>query len=122
MGRAAGMVAPGAHLNAVGACLPTVRELDTEVVAAATVFADSRESALAEAGDLVIPIRAGDLAPDHVVAEIGEVLLGRHPGRTRPDEITLFKSLGLAIEDVMAGGWIESQARSRGLGTQAPLA
>jgi len=119
---AAGMVAPGAHLNAVGACLPTVRELDTEVVAAATVFADSRESALAEAGDLVIPIRAGDLAPDHVVAEIGEVLLGRHPGRTRPDEITLFKSLGLAIEDVIAGGWIESQARSRGLGTQAPLA
>src|SRR6266536_2067708 len=73
-------------------------------------------------GDLLSPIRAGDLAPDHVVAEIGEVLLGRHPGRTRPDEITLFKSLGLAIEDVMAGGWIESQARSRGLGTQAPLA
>src|SRR6266540_820105 len=117
-----GMLAPGAHLNAVGACLPNVRELSTDAVAAATVFADSRESALAEAGDLVIPIKAGDLGPDHVVAEIGEVLLGRHPGRTRPDEITLFKSLGLAIEDVMAGGWIESQARSRGLGTQAPLA
>jgi ornithine cyclodeaminase len=119
---AAGMVAPGAHLNAVGACLPTVRELTTEVVAAATVFADSRESALAEAGDLVIPIRAGDLSPDHVVAEIGEVLLGRHPGRTRPDEVTLFKSLGLAIEDVIAGAWIQAEARARGLGTEARFA
>jgi ornithine cyclodeaminase len=116
-----GMLAPGAHVNAVGACLPGVRELSTDVVAAATVFADSRQSALAEAGDLVIPIRAGDLTQEHVVAEIGEVLLGRHPGRTSPDEITIFKSLGLAIEDVMAGAYIESQARSRGLGTRASL-
>jgi ornithine cyclodeaminase/alanine dehydrogenase-like protein (mu-crystallin family) len=116
-----GMLAPGAHVNAVGACLPTVRELSTDAVAAATVFADSLESALAEAGDLVIPIRAGDLGHDHVVAEIGEVLLGRHAGRSTPAEITLFKSLGLAIEDVMAGAFIESEARSRGLGTQASL-
>jgi ornithine cyclodeaminase len=117
----ADMLAPGAHLNAVGACLPTVRELSTDAVAAATVFADSRQSALAEAGDLVIPIRAGDLGEDHLVAEIGEVLLGRHPGRTGADEITLFKSLGLAIEDVIAGAYIESEARARGLGTQASL-
>ncbi|HZD74566.1 MAG TPA: ornithine cyclodeaminase family protein [Actinomycetota bacterium] len=117
----AGMLAPGAHVNAVGACLPTVRELSTEVVAGATVFVDSRQSALAEAGDLVIPIRAGDLGEDHVVAEVGEVLLGRHAGRTAPTEITLFKSLGLAIEDVMAGAYLEAQARARGLGIQAPL-
>ena len=116
-----GMLSPGVHLNAVGACLPNVRELSTDAVAAATVFADSLQSALAEAGDLVIPIRAGDLTRDHVVAEIGEVLLGRHAGRTTTDEITLFKSLGLAIEDVMAGAYIESRARSLGLGTQAPL-
>ena len=115
------MLAPGAHLNAVGACLATVRELDTEAVAGATVFADSRESALAEAGDLAIPIRDGDLTADHLVAEVGEVLLGRHPGRGRPEEITLFKSLGLAIEDVVAGAYIEATARSRGLGTEAPL-
>lgn len=117
----ADMLAPGVHLNAVGACLPSTRELDTRAVAAATVFADSRESALAEAGDLVIPIRAGDLTEDHLVAELGEVLLDRHPGRSRPDEITMFKSLGLAIEDVIAGAYIERQARSRGLGTQASL-
>jgi alanine dehydrogenase len=118
----AGMLAPGAHVNAVGACVPASRELDTGAVAAATVFADSRESALAEAGDLVIPIRAGELSPDHVVAEVGEVLLDRHPGRTRPDEITVFESLGLAIEDVIAGCYIERQARSSGLGTEASLA
>jgi ornithine cyclodeaminase/alanine dehydrogenase-like protein (mu-crystallin family) len=116
-----GMLAPGTHVNAVGACLPTVRELSTDAVAAATVFADSLQSALAEAGDLVIPIRAGDLGQDHVVAEIGQVLLSRHAGRTSQAEITLFKSLGLAIEDVMAGAYIESQARSRGLGTQVSL-
>ncbi len=115
-------LAPGVHVNAVGACVPANRELDTAAVASATVFADSRESALAEAGDLVIPIRAGELSADHVVAEVGEVLLDRHPGRTRPDEITLFKSLGLAIEDVIAGSYIERQARSRGLGTQAGMA
>ncbi|HZD02911.1 MAG TPA: ornithine cyclodeaminase family protein [Actinomycetes bacterium] len=115
------MLAPGVHLNAVGACLPSTRELDTGAVAAATVFVDSRESALAEAGDLVIPIRAGELSADHVDAEVGEVLLDRHPGRTRPDEITLFKSLGLAIEDVISAAYIERQARSRGLGTRADL-
>lgn len=115
------MLAPGAHVNAVGACLPTVRELSTDAVAAATVFADSLQSALAEAGDLVIPIRDGDIGQDHVVAELGEVLLRRHAGRTSPAEITIFKSLGLAIEDVMAGAYIESQARTRGLGTQASL-
>src|SRR6266536_772201 len=110
-----------AHATALGASLPQLRELSTDAVAAATVFADSRESALAEAGDLVIPIRAGKLTKDHVVAEIGEVLLGRHAGRSSPDEITLFKSLGLAIEDVIAGAYIQSQATSRGFGTQASL-
>jgi alanine dehydrogenase len=117
----AGMLAPGVHLNAVGACVPSSRELDTGAVATATVFADSRESALAEAGDLVIPIRAGDLSPGHVEAEVGEVLLDRHPGRSQPDEITLFKSLGLAIEDVISGAYIERQARACGLGMQARL-
>lgn len=118
----AGMLTPGLHLNAVGACVPTARELSTAAVAAATVIVDSRESALSEAGDLLIPIRAGELTPDHVAAELGEVLLGRHPGRTRPDEITLFKSLGLAIEDVTAGAYIQQAARAKGLGTEASFA
>ena len=115
------LLAPGLHLNAVGACVPDSRELDSGAVAAATVFADSRESALAEAGDLVIPIRAGEISADHLVAELGEVLLDRHPGRGGPEEITVFESLGLAIEDVIAGCYIERQARARGLGTQASL-
>jgi alanine dehydrogenase len=115
------MLAPGVHLNAVGACVPGNRELDTGAVAAATVFVDSRESALAEAGDLVIPIRDGDLSADHIAAEVGEVLLDRHAGRGRPDQVTLFKSLGLATEDVIAAAYIERQARSRGLGTRASL-
>jgi len=118
----AAMLAPGLHLNAVGACVPTARELTTDAVAAATVIVDSRESALGEAGDLLIPIHAGDLFPAHIAAELGEVLLGRHPGRTRPDERTLFKSLGLAVEDVAAGAYIQRAARGQGLGTDAPLA
>jgi ornithine cyclodeaminase len=117
----ADMLAPGAHLNAVGACLPTVRELSTDAVAAATVFADSRQSALAEAGDLVIPIRAGDLGEDHLVAEIGEVLLGRHPGRTGADEITLFKSLGLAVEDLACASFLRHAAEREGVGTRVEM-
>ncbi len=118
----AAMLAPGLHLNAVGACVPSARELTTDAVAAATVIVDSRESALGEAGDLLIPIHAGALDPSHIAAELGEVLLGRHPGRTLPEEITLFKSLGLAIEDVTAGAYIQHAARAQGLGTDAPLA
>src|SRR6266540_3029840 len=93
----------------------------TEIRTGAVSAVATQALAAPEAGDLVIPIKAGDLGPDHLVAEIGEVLVGRHPGRTGSAEITLFKSLGLAIEDVMAGAYIEAQARARGLGTQAPL-
>ncbi|HYU31863.1 MAG TPA: ornithine cyclodeaminase family protein [Thermoanaerobaculia bacterium] len=95
-------LAPGTHVNAAGACTPATRELDTEAVRRARVFVDRRESALAEAGDLLIPIREGALAEDHIAGELGDLLLGRLPGRQSPDEITLFESLGIAIEDVAA--------------------
>jgi len=109
-------LSPGAHLNAVGACVPASRELDTAAVARARVFVDRRESALHEAGDLVIPIREGAFGPDHIAAEIGEVLLGRVPGRRSLEEITLFKSLGLAIEDLAAARHVYEAAVAAGIG------
>lgn len=103
-------VKPGVHINAVGSSTPAARELDTATVAAARVFVDSRESAMAEAGDLLIPIQEGAITADHIVAELGEVVAGKQPGRRSPEEITLFKSLGLAIEDVVAAGFVVRHA------------
>jgi alanine dehydrogenase len=95
-------LAPGAHVNAVGACTAVTRELDTAAVLRARLFVDRRESALAEAGDLLIPLRAGEVGESQIAGELGEVLTGRVPGRRSGDEITLFKSLGLAVEDLAA--------------------
>ena len=97
---------PGAHVNAVGACLPRHRELDTEAVKRSRLIVDRRESALAEAGDVLIPIAEGAFGPEHIAGELGEVVAGRVEGRTSPGQITLFKSLGLAVEDVAAAQWI----------------
>jgi len=93
-------LAPGAHVNAVGACTPAARELDTQAVLRAQLFVDRRESAENEAGDYLIPLREGAIGADHIRAELGAVLAGNAPGRTSPDEITLFESLGLAVEDL----------------------
>jgi ornithine cyclodeaminase len=106
-------IAPGAHVNAAGASIPAARELDTDAVRRARLFIDRRESALAEAGDLLIPIREGAVGEDHIVGEIGDVLLGRTPGRQSPEEITLFKSLGLAVEDVAAARFVWRRAEKR---------
>lgn len=103
-------LAPGAHINAAGACTPTVREIDTEAVRRARVFVDRRESALAEAGDLLVPMREGAVGEDHIVGEIGDVLVGRISGRRSPEEITLFKSLGLAVEDLAAARFVWRRA------------
>lgn len=106
----------GVHLCAVGACRPTQRELDGALVARARVFVDSRAGALAEAGDLVMPIREGRFGPEHIVAELGEVVAGRAPGRTSHREVTLFKSLGMAVEDVAAAELVYRRACQRGVG------
>jgi ornithine cyclodeaminase len=103
-------IAPGAHVNAAGASIPAARELDTEAVRRARLFIDRRESALNEAGDLLIPIREGAVGEDHIVGEIGDLLVGRNPGRQSPEEITLFKSLGLAVEDVAAARFVWRRA------------
>jgi len=110
-------IAPGAHLNAVGASLPTRREVDTATMAAASVFVDRRESTLNEAGDYLLAMREGAIGPQHIRAEIGEVLIHAKPGRTAPEEITLFKSLGLAVEDVAVAEYLHRRAQATGAGT-----
>ena len=97
-----GWLGPGAHINAIGTFSPKARELDTATMSAASVFVDRRESALNEAGDYLIAASEGVIGPANILAELGEVLIGKHPGRTSAGEITVFKSLGLAMEDLAA--------------------
>jgi ornithine cyclodeaminase/alanine dehydrogenase-like protein (mu-crystallin family) len=110
-------IAPGAHLNVVGASLPSAREVDTATMAAASLFVDRRESTLNESGDYLFAAHEGAIGAKHIRAEIGEVLIGAGPGRTRPDEITMFKSLGLAVEDVAAAAFVYQQAQRGSAGT-----
>ena len=114
-------IAPGAHLNAVGASLPEARELDTAAVAGARLYVDRRESAQSEAGDFLIPLREGAIPLDHIVAELGEVVAGLAPGRRSGDEVTLFKSLGLAIEDVAAAHHVHAAAVREDVGLSVRL-
>jgi ornithine cyclodeaminase len=111
----------GTHINAVGSSVPTARELDTAAVVAARLFVDRRESALNEAGDFLIPKSEGAIGDDHIVGEIGEILTGVIPGRRSSDEITLFKSLGLAVEDVASARHIYDEARRTGKGRFVPF-
>jgi ornithine cyclodeaminase/alanine dehydrogenase-like protein (mu-crystallin family) len=107
-------LAPGAHINAVGACFPDTRELDTNAVVRSRLVVDRRESALHEAGDFLIPRKEGAIGDDHIVGELGDVFLGTVPGRRSADEITLFKSLGIAVEDLAAAHLIWSKAKAAG--------
>lgn len=111
-------LARGAHVNAVGSCFPTTRELDTETVAEAAFFTDRRESCLAEAGDFLLAAAEGAVGPEHIRAELGEVLAGLHPGRTHEDELTVFESLGIAVEDLAAAELVVRRAREQGAGTE----
>jgi ornithine cyclodeaminase len=114
-------LSPGAHVNAVGAALPTARELDSEAVRRARLFVDRRESARAEAGDFLIPRDEGVITDDHVLGEIADVLTGAIPGREDHADITLFKSLGLAIEDVAAARRIYEKSVALGTGIWVSL-
>jgi ornithine cyclodeaminase len=111
-------VAPGAHINAVGASTPGFRELDTAAVARSRLFVDRLESALNEADDVRVPLQEGAIGEDHILGELGELLLEQVPGRTGDAEVTLFKSLGLAVEDLAAAQYVYAQAVERGLGTR----
>jgi len=108
-------LSPGVHVNAVGAHTARTRELDTPAVARSRFYVDLRESALAEAGDFLIPRAEGEVGDDHIVGELGEVLEGQAPGRTAPDQVTVFKSLGLAVQDLAAvSRMVEGEADAGG--------
>ncbi|MEO5567021.1 MAG: ornithine cyclodeaminase family protein [Gemmatimonadaceae bacterium] len=110
-------VAAGAHVNVVGASTARAREVDTALVKRSRLFVDTRVGALNEAGDIITPIQEGEITPEHIVAELGEVVAGMRPGRRGPTEITLFKSLGLAVEDIAAAQYVHALAEQRPVGT-----
>jgi ornithine cyclodeaminase/alanine dehydrogenase-like protein (mu-crystallin family) len=107
-------LSPGAHVNAVGSSVASARELDTAAVVRSRLYVDRRESALAEAGDFLLAKKEGAVGDGHIVGEIGEVAVGRVAGRGSEDEITLFKSVGLAVEDVAAARLVVQRARASG--------
>jgi ornithine cyclodeaminase/alanine dehydrogenase-like protein (mu-crystallin family) len=114
-------LADGAHVNAIGASIPSARELDVATIAAAELFVDSRESAANEAGDYRLALSEGAIGEDHIRAELGEVAIGAHPGRSGAAAITVFRSLGLAVEDLAAAELAVTSARRAGAGTEVEL-
>jgi alanine dehydrogenase len=114
-------IAPGTHICAIGACRPTHREMPTALVARARLFVDSRAAAVVEAGDIVLPIKEGAIGSDHIVGELGAVVLGQCEGRRGVDEVTVFKSLGMAVEDVVAAQLAVERAVAAGLGARFSL-
>lgn len=114
-------IADGAHVCAVGACRPDQREMDTALVSRARVFVDSRIGALAEAGDVVIPLKEGAFGKDHIAGELGELAAGTIAGRQQQHQVTIFKSLGMAVEDVAAAQLAMTRATEKGLGRGAVI-
>jgi len=114
-------LAAGAHVNAVGSSIPTARELDTETMAAAALFVDRRESTVNEAGDFLFANQDGAVGPEHIRAELGELLTGEVEGRRSAEELTVFKSLGLAVEDLAAVEHVYRRARETGAGVEVDL-
>lgn len=112
---------PGTHLDLVGAFRPTDREADTEAVRRARVVVDTYGGGLEEAGDIVIPLREGAVERDHIVAELAELVTGARAGRRGPDEITLFKSVGWALEDLATARLAYNRAKADGIGTEVRL-
>lgn len=116
-----GWIADGAHVVSVGACRPDQREMDPALLARARVVVDSLEAASVESGDIVSGLAEGRFGLDHLAGELGAVVTGTVRGRTRLDEVTVFKSLGLAVEDLAAGDLAARRAEERGLGVELAL-
>jgi ornithine cyclodeaminase/alanine dehydrogenase len=112
---------PGTHINNIGSHSPDARELDTTTVVRSKFVADLKEANLAEAGDLLIPIQEGAVTEDHIHASLGEIVVGERPGRETSEEITVFKSCGLAVQDVATAAAIYDAARAKGIGTSVEL-
>jgi ornithine cyclodeaminase len=114
-------LAPGTHVNAVGACTPASRELDTAAVARSRFFGDLRESVLKEAGDFLIPLKEGAFGEKHLRGDLGDLLLGRVEGRISAEDVTVFESLGIAVEDLAAAQYVYHAAVAAGRGTRLQL-
>jgi ornithine cyclodeaminase/alanine dehydrogenase-like protein (mu-crystallin family) len=114
-------VEPGAHINGVGSFTHEMREVPGETVARALLVVDAREGCLAEAGDVLIPLLEGLFEASHIQAELGEVVAGKHPGRSTPNQITFFKSVGNAVQDVALANYLYQKAQSLGLGVRVEL-
>jgi alanine dehydrogenase len=112
---------PGVHINGVGSYTPEMQEVPPETVLRARVIVDARSASLVEAGDLVQPIRQGRLAESDIHAELGEILLGRKPGRSDPHQVTFFKSVGVAVQDAAAAALALKNAKAMGLGKDVNL-
>ncbi len=113
--------APGCHINAVGSHSAGARELDSDTVARARVVVDSRDANFTECGDILVPLQEGRITREQVSDEIGEVIAGTKPGRAGPDQVTIYKSVGIAIEDVATADLIYRKARAQGVGTEVEL-
>ncbi len=111
----------GMHINAIGAFKPEMQEVDEETIRRSGVFVDSLEACLEEAGDLIIPLKKGLIQKAHILAELGEVAAGRKPGRRTPREITYFKSVGNAVQDVSVAQAIYQLAQEKKLGQEVEL-
>lgn len=114
-------IADGTHVVGVGACRPTQREMPTGLVVRARLFVDSRAGALAESGDVLIPIREGAITGAHIAGELGSLVTGQVAGRGRASEVTIFKSLGMAVEDLVAAELTVDRARAAKRGQQVSL-
>jgi len=114
-------VRPGTHINAIGAFTPEMQEVDVAGLRADRIVVDSRSACLAEAGDLIIPLRQGLIPEAEAWTELGEIAAGRAPGRRSPDEITYFKSVGNAVQDVSVGQAVLAAAQRLGLGMEVEL-
>ena len=114
-------VSDGAHVNVVGSSIPSMREIDEALVCRAAWFVDYRPSTLAQAGEFIDAMASGVITEDHIRAEIGEVLAGRAPGRRDAREITLYRSLGIAAQDLAAAHHVYLRAKAEGAGVVAPL-
>jgi ornithine cyclodeaminase len=115
------LLRPGAHINGVGSFVPTMQEVDLATVQRSTVVVDSRAAVWTEAGDLIIPLENGDISEGHIHAELGEIVAGRRPGRQTEDQITFYKSVGVAVQDAAAAAIVLNNARTLGLGTSISL-
>jgi len=116
-----GEVEPGAHINGVGSFTHEMREVPGETVARALVVVDAREGCMAEAGDILIPLNQGLFEASHIQAELGEVVAGKHPGRSSLEQLTFFKSVGNAVQDVALASYLYQKAQSLGLGVRVEL-